>query len=151
MSVALNLAYAASDQLRQTIKNGFLSDARSLRTKYNTTIQSIGADIITLIDEDILPNHKEKIETKLESLKDKFQKESDNLNEAINDSQDLTAKQLLPYYIITSLFSILMLFLGGQEDIHGVVPLNELITSILYMTISLFFFLYLLFGKKNSI
>lgn len=147
LSVALNLTYGASEQLRGLVKSGFLYDARGMLLKYQETANRISAKIGILIDEDIVLDKKEKINLKLESIFKDFKDDEKSLKKELDDTQELSSKQLIPYYVLTAIFSIFILFLGGQESIHEFFPIKDILLINTFMTILFLSFIFIMFSK----
>lgn len=111
-------------------------------------IKNLGAEITFLIDTDLRPEQQAVLKEKLEQQQETLKNDETTLKQKLDSSQKLSATQLRPYYVLTAIFSLFVLFLGGQEQTHQCFPIHELFTVNLYMILtSLVFITLLLFSK----
>lgn len=137
VAVAFNFAYAASSQVRDTVKSGFLEHLRSLHANFEFKIRNIKAEIGTSSDDGALPksgdissedrNH---IIERLDNNVGKMVLVSDELLSDIDSEQHKLTGKYKSIYVFIALMALFWLILGGQEGYHGVFPRNEIIISL---------------------
>lgn len=128
LTVAFNLAYATSEQFRDVIKSGFLKDSRHLSARIKEVAETNKAKIQVTIQSDTFINNldKEAIEKKFKNISNKINNSQNDLENAIEKTQSIASNQLKPFYIVSALFGLFVLFLAGQETVHSFFPQKEL-------------------------
>lgn len=137
LSVAMNFAYTASRPFRKAMKDGFLHNIRAMENWYDEKRVEVSSMItlLTDVDEDSKINIKQELDESLLDLK----KEDEKLHNKIIETQSKIVDEIKPIYIYTALFSLIMLFLGGQEAAHNRFP-KEGIQILLISTFSFYMF-----------
>lgn len=148
LSVAMNFAYTASRPFRKAMKDGFLHNIKAMESWYDEKRIEVSGMIMLLtdVDEEAKAKIKQDLDESLLSLK----QEDEKLHNIIIETQSKIADEIKPIYIYTALFSLIMLFLGGQEAVHNRFP-KEGIQILLIST--LFFYIGSSISKRffNSI
>lgn len=137
LSVAMNFAYTASRPFRKAMKDGFLYNIRAMENWYDEKRIEVSGMItlLTDVDEDSKANIKKDLNESLLDLK----KEDETLRNIIIETQAKIADEIKPIYIYTAFFSLIMLFLGGQEAVHNRFP-KEGMQILLISTIAFYIF-----------
>jgi len=149
LAVAFNLSYAASEQLRQVIKKGFLYSVRNLASLYEDKKNELDAKLEVLSDEDLNSADTREIKNKLTDKLNALRDEDKSLDLKIKESQEITALKIQPIYIYTALIALFFLFIGGLESINGIFPRNEIFTILLLSTVyTLIFYFLAIFSPR---
>jgi len=135
LSVALNFAYAASEQFRESLKSGFLENIRNMDDWYDKKQQDILGGLVLMSNDDIDTQARENIKEKFLKLLEDLKTKDNNLSGALEKSQGTIAKQIKPLYIYVGIFSLIILFFGGQEAIHKDFPIDAMNTMLFFSTI----------------
>lgn len=138
VSVGLNLAYIALDQIKDKFRNIFTrnvfeekqKEVETLEDRYNIVIKENFGDKSINVDDN------NKIKVKLNSLKTDSSKYLIEEKKKITEEQDKTFKSLKAFYVTSAIFSLITLFLSGYID-------NKIEVAI--FTFELFTFLVLSF------
>lgn len=134
LSVAMNFAYTASRPFRKAMKDGFLQNIKNIEKWYDDKIIEVSGMLMLMndIDEESKANIKKELDESLLELK----KEDEKLHHKIIETQSKIADEIKPIYIYTAFFSLIVLFLGGQEAAHSRFPKE----GMQILLISTFFF-----------
>ncbi|MFA6195360.1 MAG: hypothetical protein WC656_01795 [Sulfurimonas sp.] len=143
LSVAMNFAYAASKPFREAMKAGFLQNIKVMEKWYDEKQIEVGNKITLLSEVD--EESKESIKQELQNSLVRLQEEDNKLKDDIELSQSNIADEIKPVYIYTALFSLIVLFLGGQESAYSRFPI-EGIQLILIFTF--FFYIMVIMLKR---
>lgn len=141
LSVGMNFAYTASRPFRKAMKDGFLQNIRNIEKWYDEKIIEVSGMIMLMndIDEESKANIKKELDESLLELK----KEDERLHQKILDTQSKIADETKPIYIYTAFFSLIVLFLGGQEAAHSRFPKEGmqilLISTLFFYVVSSIF------------
>lgn len=136
LSVALNFAYAASAPFRETMKAGFLKSIEQMDLWYSKQVTKTIDKIRLMSDEDINSEAKLSLKKKFENMLVQLREEDEQLTKETDEAQSDIVNQTKPLYIYTALFSLFILFLGGQEVAHNTFPIDGF-NSIIYMSLFL--------------
>jgi len=147
LSVALNFAYAASKQFRETMKTGFLLNINNMDTKYKYYQEKLDNDL-NMIDETLISVEKKTdLKSKYKKTLDDIRNEGSKLEEKLNEAQDTISRKIKPIYIFVAMISLFVLFLGGQEVKHELFPLETMNTIVLLSSVSIVIVYLLSFTK----
>ena len=106
---------------------------------YSTKQKDVISKLALMSDDDIDINAKENIKDRFTNILRDL-KESDNaLSEEIEEAQEILTRQIRPIYIYVALFSLIILFFGGQESVHQTFPIDGM-NSMLYFSRILYLF-----------
>ncbi len=149
LSVALNFAYAASKQLRDTIKSGFLHNLQKLQKEYESASERLSNRLIILNEDPNIEKISEGVNQQSSKMLKDLTDEVELIKEKIDDAQLKVTNQIKPIYIFVAILGILILYLGGVESYFGNFPKMEL-TNILFVSTMYLIILYILsFTKKE--
>lgn len=143
LSVAMNFAYASSEHFREAMKSGFLHNIRLMEQWYDDKRKEVSNKITLLSDNDIDQASKDTICQKLEDSLEQLKIEDKALKIKIEESQSKIADEIKPIYIYTALFSLIILFFGGQESAHNCFPIDG-VNTLIYLTIIFYIMVQLL-------
>lgn len=150
LSAAFNFAYTASSQFRDVIKSGFLQDSRLLSNNIKLRLKKINTELIIYNESEFLNDKKDIIIKKLNDLHNDLQNEEKKLNNEIEQAQSTLTNKFKPLYIVSALFSFFMLFLAGEEVYSNLFPKQELIFSLIGLSIVIFYIIVDTFWKPNK-
>lgn len=131
LSVALNFAYAASQNLRNAVTSGFQTDAKKLEQSFENKVSDIDARLEVMHDEDVSSDQKQKVRLSLTKMLEKVKGYDAAIEKDIKTIHDRVVDQIKSIYIFTAIFSLYILFLAGQESIHQLFPGKEISIVIL--------------------
>ena len=146
LTVAFNFAYAASQNFRDIVKGGFLSDARKLSDRIESKGKDLDALVVVLQDSgDINEKHRNAIDGKIRDNNYKIKKYSIEIQHLIDRAQEKVSDQLKSFYIVIGIYGLFVLFLSGQEQIHNFFPSRELWSSTILVSLLLIILILLTF------
>ncbi len=124
-----------------------MHSSRNLSEKFESSIKELESKI-RLIDDDVVADaRKKELTRKLESISDELKTKEGTLNEKIESAQKEAVDQIKPLYILTAMFSILMLLLSGQEQVHNIFPFNEM---FLFAMMYILLYAYLVWSQTKT-
>lgn len=146
LTVAFNFAYAASQSFRDIVKGGFLSDVRNLKSTIDSEAQDLSAMIGVLQqDGDIDETHGKAVSAKMSKHNEDVNRYSNEISNLIENAQEKVSDQLKAFYIVIGIYGLFVLFLSGQEQIHKMFPLKELLSETIFTALILVFLMFLTF------
>lgn len=147
LSVALNFAYASSQQFRATLKTGFLQSITKMDDRYEENIKKIASKISTLDDEYFPEGKKKELKAQLKGRLDVLRKQSNDLEIELEDTQNYLVEKIKPIYVFVAIFSLYCLFLGGQESANNIFPIDGMNSLLIISSFFLVLFYMLSFTK----
>jgi len=147
LSVALNFTYASSQQFRTTLKTGFLQSITKMDNKYEENIKKIASKISTLDDAFLPEGRKEELKVALKGGLDALKKQSSGLEIELEDTQNRLVEKIKPIYVFVAIFSLYCLFLGGQESVNNIFPVDGMSSLLIISSFFLVLFYMLSFTK----
>jgi hypothetical protein len=137
VAVALNVAFAASKQVRKVFLDLFRTSVLSTEQRLTKDIEETRS-MLSVMNESLDESKKENILNKLETNLSNLKKTSNTFKKKLFESTIKISEETRPVYILVAIINIFYLFLAGQESVHQMFPGNEMffITAISFMSIA---------------